>query len=190
MSHVVDIRATTSSAERGRLCTFHLVVTSLRQRIALAALVGVLLIPLVMSSLGGIGQLLACEAEVAQPFAVTGSGGDDVAVTSSRTLDRDADPAEDVEAEADEVRQLCGGVTVDIAAQPRDLDEVELTVTITNDTDRDWQGSIGLATTGDVDVDLTTSLGNVPAGESRSDTLVMQVQDSQTDIAGRLLLGP
>ena len=163
-------------------------VRSIRQRVALAVLIGVLAIPLVMSNLGGIGQLLVCEAVVAQPFAVAAAAGGPQ-VTSSRTLERgQADVAFDATPEAAE---LCGGVTASIAAEIVDVEAVRLVVTISNDSDLPWQGSIGLAADAtDVDVDLTTSLGEVPAGESRSDTLVVRVRDEQTDIAGRILLGP
>lgn len=164
-------------------------VRRLRQRVALAVLVAVLLIPLLMANLGGIGQLLVCEAVVAQPFAVTTDGDGGAQVTSSRVLERDAD-ATSFDAAGD-VAELCGGVTADISAELVDDAVVRLTVTITNGSQLPWQGSIGLtAAAGDVDADLTTSLGEVPPGESRSDTLRLRVQEEQTEIEGRLLLGP
>lgn len=157
-------------------------VTSLRQRIALAVLIGVMAIPLVMSSLGGIGQLLVCEAVVEQPFAVA-PGDSGPIVASARSLERDAPPPTDGDA--------CGGVTTEIAAELVEADTVRLVVTIVNTTDQRWRGTIGLAAAAqDVDVDLTTSLGEVPAGQRRSDDVLLRVQDAQTDIAGRLLLGP
>ena len=163
-------------------------VRSLRQRVALAVLIGVLAIPLVMSSLGGIGQLLVCEATVEQPFAVA-AAEDGPQVTSSRTLDREqVDLGFDG---TDEAAELCGGVTASIGAEIVDADVVRLIVTITNDSELPWRGSIGLAAeSADVDVDLTTSLGEVPAGQSRSDDLRVRLRDQRTDIAGRILLGP
>lgn len=165
-------------------------VRSLRQRVALAVLLGVLLVPVVMSSLGGIGQLLVCEATVAQPFAVAPGGQDGPLVTSSRTLDRDASDTPRFEG-TDEAAALCGGVSAEIAAEIVDPDTVRLVVTLVNSSELPWQGSIGVtADAGDVDVDLTTSLGEVPAGGRRSDTLLLSVQDTQADIGGRILLGP
>lgn len=193
-------------------------VTSLRQRIAIAVLVGVMVIPLLMSSLGGIGQLLACESVVAQPFSVTPTEGGTV-VASSRVLDRPADAAgaDDAAGAADDTAGTddaagdvagpdetagvahppgaaaagCAGVTADIAAELVDEDTVRLVVTIANASDLPWRGSIGLRALGDqVDADLTTSLGRVPAGAERSDDLLLRVPDERTEIAGRVLLGP
>ena len=163
-------------------------VRSLRQRIALAVLVGVLVIPVLMANLGGIGQLLVCEAQVEQPFAV-GAVEEGPQVTSSRTLSREqADLAFEG---VDRAAELCGGVTAEIGAELVDTDTVRLIVTIVNGSELPWRGSIGLAAdSAEIDVDLTTSLGDVPAGESRSDALLVRVREEQTDISGRVLLGP
>lgn len=169
------------------------VVTSLKHRLALAALVGVLIIPLLTTNNGGLSHLLFCTAEVAQPFAIAAAVDDDPQVTSSTSIDR-----ADVESEgagAFEGRPAataeCEGVRAEVSAEPIDHERVRLTVTIINDSEIAWRGSIGLAATGQARrADLTAAIGEVKPGERGSASLELRVADGQTDIDGTLLLGP
>ena len=165
-------------------------VSVLKHRLALAVLVGVLVIPILSVNNGGLSHLLFCEASVAQPFAV-GSTDDPggAQVTSSTQVARDA-PQATFEGES-EITEACEGVTAEVSASPLTDDRVQLTVTILNDTDLTWRGSVGLAAEGeDNSADLTAALGEVPARGSESATLELRVLPGQTEIAGTLLLGP
>jgi hypothetical protein len=171
---------------------YHLsVVTLLKHRLALAALVGVLLIPLLTANNGGLSHLLFCEAEVSQPFAIAaGESGGEPLVTSSRALDRDTleeNPFEGSSA----VTPVCQGVYAELSADPLSNGRVLLTVTLINESDTTWRGSIGLdATGGASNADLTATIGEVGPGETSSATLELRVADGQTELGGTLLLGP
>ncbi len=166
------------------------VVTVLKLRLALAALVGVLVIPLLTTNNGGLSHLLFCSAEVAQPFAVAAVDADDPQVTSSISFDRetlDMNPFRG----ADEVTSVCDGVTAEVSAEPLDRDRVLLTVTIINESTVPWRGSIGLAADGAAsDADLTASIGEVGPGAQGSATMELRVRAGQTELNGTLLLGP
>lgn len=165
-------------------------VSVLKHRMALAVLVGVLVIPVLSVNNGGLSHLLFCEAVVAQPFAIGSTddpGGSQV--TSSTQISRD-EPQTTFEGAA-EVTEVCQGVRAEVRASPLTDDRVSLTVTIVNDTDLTWRGSVGLAAEGETnEADLTAALGEVEPGGSESATLELRVLPGQTEINGTLLLGP
>lgn len=165
-------------------------VSVLKHRLALAVLVGVLVIPVLSVNNGGLSHLLFCEATVAQPFAIGSTDeGTGAQVTSSTQVSRD-EP--DVVFEGDaQVTEVCDGVRAEVRATPLSEDRVQLTVTILNDTDLTWRGSVGLAAEGETNsADLTATLGEVPARGSESATMELRVLPGQTEIGGTLLLGP
>lgn len=165
-------------------------VTVLKHRIALAVLVGVLVIPVLTTNNAGLSHLLFCEAAVAQPFAV-GSGQDDTGpeVTSSTQVSRDDPTTSFTGKEA--VTAVCEGVRAEVSAQPISDDRLRLTVTIHNDSDLPWRGSVGLAAEGEQGTaDLTAALGEVAPGDAASTSLELRILPGRTDLAGTLLLGP
>ena len=164
-------------------------VSVLRRRLALAALVGVLVIPVLSVNNQGLSHLLFCEGAVEERFTI-GSAEDDEPppVTSSTSLDADG-PAVDFRG-TDEVVAACAGVRASVSAIPISDDEVRLTVTIINDSTVPWQGSVGLTAAGEDEADLTAVLGEVPAGGEESATVTLRVLEGQTEITGTLLLGP
>ena len=170
---------------------YHLsVVTLLKHRLALAALVGGLLIPLLTANNGGLSHLLFCEAEVSQPFAIAAGDSGEVAVTSSRALDRDTIEENPFEGSS-AVTPVCEGVHAELSADPLSNGRVLLTVTLINESDTTWRGSIGLDATGVAsNADLTATIGEVGPGETSSATLELRVADGQTELGGTLLLGP
>jgi hypothetical protein len=166
------------------------VVTVLKHRIALVVLVGVLVIPVLTSSLGGIGQLLSCTAEIEQPFSIAENSEDQPQLTSSVQLSRDDDEFAAFEGTQDAIA-FCDGVTAELSATPIDDERVALNLTITNGSELPWQGSIGVVADGaDITVDVTRPVGSVPAGESRTATLELRVPSGQTEFSGTVLLGP
>lgn len=164
-------------------------VTVLKHRIALAVLVGVLVIPVLSTNNGGLSHLLFCEAAVAQPFAV-GSGDDSgPEVTSSTQVSRDQSTSTFTGESS--VTDVCEGVRAEVSAAPVSDDRIRLTVTIRNESDLPWRGSVGLAAEGEQGTaDLTAALGEVGAGDAASTSLEMRVLPGRTDLAGTLLLGP
>lgn len=166
-------------------------VSVLKHRIALAVLVGVLVIPILSVNNGGLSHLLFCEATVTQSFAVASDSGGpgETNVTSSTRLTLDQ-PTVTFEGDAS-VTPVCDGVTAEVTAEPLDSGRVTLTVTIHNRSELPWRGSVGLAAEGQGNrADLTAAIGEVRPGEDGSASLELRVPAGQTEIAGTLLLGP
>lgn len=164
-------------------------VPVLKRRLALAALVGVLVIPVLSVNNQGLSHLLFCEATVSEQFAIGSTiDGEPAPVTSSTALE--AGGAEVEFAGDDQIAEACRGVRASISAVPLAEDVVQLTVTIVNDSALPWQGSVALAAEGDRNADLTATLGEVPAGGQQSATLELRVLPGQSEITGTLLLGP
>lgn len=179
-----------AAAARGESGYIAAMVSVLKHRLALAVLVGVLVIPVLSVNNGGLSHLLFCEATVAQDFAVSSPGDTDgAAVTSSTTLSRD-EPTVNFEGRG-QVAEACEGVRAEISAVPISDERVGLTVTIINDSDLTWRGSVGLAAEGEANnADLTAALGQVEPGGSESASLELRILPGQTEIQGKLLLGP
>jgi hypothetical protein len=64
---------------------------------------------------------------------------------------------------------------------------LEITVPISNGGDQPWQGTVALQV-GSVEVPVR--IGLVPPGETRSETLVLNLPDGVTGFSGELLIGP
>lgn len=181
-------------------------VTSLQQRVALVALVGVLLIPLLASNLRGLTHLLTCSEAVAQPFAITGLDDGAPSITSSTTLERgdgtDADDDGGGQGDGQDSGQdsgqdggelLCDALVVELSASDDGPDRVLLRVAVTNESQLPWRGTLDLAADGEqvqVDSGLSAPLGRVEPGTTEQATLVLRVPPGQTELAGTLLLGP
>lgn len=166
-------------------------VTSLQQRVALVALVGVLLIPLLASNLRGLTHLLTCSEGVAQPFAITGLADDEPSITSSTTLERDEGDEGDASPTGGEL--LCDALRVQLSATSDGSDRVLLQVSVTNGSELPWRGTLDLTAAGDsvqVDSGLTAPIGRVEPGATERASLSLRVPAGQTELSGTLLLGP
>lgn len=182
----------TWSSQAGRIGVWSAaMVTVLKHRIALAVLVGVLVIPVLTSNLGGIGQLLACTAVIEQPFALAGQSEESPQVTSSRQVTREDETIVEFEGADGDAVALCEGVTASLSAVPIDDQRVRLDITIVNDSDAPWRGTMGVdAVSSEIDANVTRPIGDVPPGGSGTGSLELRVPEGQTDIAGTVLLGP
>ncbi len=147
----------------------------LRFRIALAALLGVFLIPIGLASLRGLAHVLTCRELVASPFEVLMVEGSGPVVIGSTTIDPD-DPG-----------LLCGGLAVEVAVARSQTADVELSVTVDNRSESDWHGSMRLDVAG---VRLPIGLGRVDRGEARTRILDISLPDGTTSFGGTLLIGP
>lgn len=147
----------------------------LKSRVALATLIGVFLIPIMSSSLRGLTHVLTCEGRVETPFSVVVEEGSDPIVLSATQL------------VAGEEQGLCGGIDVDFRAAAAGSNQVSLTLVVVNQTDDPWRGTIDL----ELDqVRVPVSIGLVSAGTEESQTITLNLQDGESEIAGSLLLGP
>lgn len=146
----------------------------LRSRLALLALLGAFLIPIGMSSLRGLTHVLTCNEEAKQPFTVIVTDGQPEVLSSIRIGREDTG-------------RLCGGLSLETQARAGGPGEIELILPITNHTDVLWRGTVSVVvgrTTIPVDI------GEVPAGETRSDSIDLDLREGTTELSGSLLIGP
>lgn len=146
----------------------------LRSRLALLTLLGVFLIPIGMSSLRGLTHVLTCKQEAKQPFTVVVTEGNPEVLSSMRIGRGDTG-------------QLCGGLTLETKARSGTGGNISLVLPITNHTEHLWRGTVSVLigkTTIPVDI------GEVPAGETRQDTIDLELKKGTTELNGSLLIGP
>jgi hypothetical protein len=150
-------------------------VSSNRARIALAALLGIFMIPLFTSSLNGLTHVLTCQAEQASPFTVEASDDAPPVALSAASLERGQDPS------------LCGGLTLDLGVSLSKPGELAIIVPITNHTRYPWKGSVKLVLDG-----VSVPPGSISPMASGTETgrVVIPVRPGRHEIAGTLLIGP
>lgn len=151
--------------------------SALRAKIAVVILLGVFLIPLTMSSLRGLPHLLACEAEIDATLRIAASSDDDAVLLSADEITADEAPV-----------SLCDGLEVDLRLASTDDDRAEVTVTISNRSERTWDGSLQLRLG---DTPLPVQIGRVGSGATAVDTVALSIDpDRDYEITGALLVGP
>jgi hypothetical protein len=96
-------------------------------------------------------------------------------IVSSNVIERDAPEG------------VCGGLVLDMGVGPSDPGKVQLRLPITNNTEYDWQGSVSLQL-GDTAVPV--DIGEIRAGETKSDTITVRVDPGELEVNGSLLIGP
>jgi len=150
-------------------------VSSTRARIALAALLGIFLIPLVTSSLNGLTHVLTCSAETPSTFTIEAPDNQPPVILSAITVSRDEDPS------------LCGGLTLNMAVRKPEEGKVELTVPITNNTKFPWRGSVKLILDGQT---VPIDIGEIASGSTEVGVVQVKVDPGHHEIDGTLLIGP
>lgn len=130
------------------------------------------------SSLRGLTHVLTCSDEVATPFTMIIPPEGPPQVVSSTRIERGGEET------------LCGGLDVDLRARGSGEASVEMIVSITNNTDSIWQGSVNLALEGARSTSIPVSIGSIPAGGTGSDTVEFSLNEGTHEVAGSLLIGP
>jgi hypothetical protein len=149
--------------------------TILRTRLALFALLGAFLIPMMMSSLRGLTHVLTCRESVRTPFTlIVKEDAPPEAVTS--TLIRRDDPA-----------GICGGLALDLGARERQANQLEMVVPITNNSSYMWRGTVALKVDG---TSIPVDIGAVSAGRTETDVVPFRLTRGSHDVSGSLLIGP
>ena len=154
---------------------------ALRAQVALVGFLAVLLIPIGTSSLRGLTHVLTCQEEAATPFTIQVPEDGPPVISSSSVLERP---------ESGEVPtgELCGGLTLDLAIGSTAEERAEVEVTISNNSDYGWQGTVQLRLD---DIAIPVDIGTIDAGEAESDTVEMRVSEGNTySVDGSLLIGP
>ncbi|HSJ27859.1 MAG TPA: hypothetical protein VLB67_06570 [Acidimicrobiia bacterium] len=152
-----------------------LVPAVLRSRLALVALFVVFLIPVTQSSLRGLTHVLSCTERVDTPFQVILFEDDDPIVTGSSSIT------------ADQPTTLCGGLAVQIGAGPSESADIDVMVTVANESINDWFGTVELDVVG---VRVPIDIGRIDAGATEERSISLRLPDGVTEFGGSLLVGP
>jgi hypothetical protein len=151
------------------------VPSALRSRLALILMLGAFLIPIGMSSLRGLTHLLTCQEEAATPFTlVTPEGLEPQLLSSTRISSEDE-------------QFLCGGLSLNMGARAEGPGKVTMVLPITNNSEYLWQGTVTLQLG---DTSIPVDIGSIPAGETRSDTVELNLESGTLEVTGSLLIGP
>lgn len=154
------------------------VSSSQRSFLAVAALLGAFLIPLFTSSLRGLTHVLTCQEQVATPFTLIIPEEGPPQVLSSTRLERGAEEG------------LCGGLKLDLRARGSAPGTIEMTITLINETEFEWQGSADLVIEGRRRATFPISIGRVESGASGTDTVELSLDEGTHELGGSLLIGP
>ena len=146
-----------------------------RSKIALVVLLGAFLIPIGTSSLRGLTHVLTCSDPEEVPFTLVNPEEGPPEIASSATVARGKD------------RGICGGLVLDVGAQPAGRNRVDLELRIANSTHEDWQGTVKLKV-GDTTVPV--GIGRIKSQGTAVDTVEIHVKPGSTDVHGSLLVGP
>ncbi len=149
--------------------------STFRARIAIVLILGIFLIPILVSSLRGLTHVLACEEAVESPFTVVVSAGGNAVVTSSAS------------GEAGTSSALCGGLSVDMKAGRVANDRMNVTISVTNNSEYPWQGTVDLSLNGSM---FPIAIGRIDPGVTESDSVPLRLGEGTTELDGTLLVGP
>jgi hypothetical protein len=142
---------------------------------ALIALLGAFLIPILLSSLQGLTHVLTCQQATNVPFTVQLPEGGQPTISSSSVITRE------------QANGLCGGLRLDMRVGQEGANKVKIILPLENHTKYDWEGSVKLKLGG---ATVPVRIGRVPAGKSRDDVIHFKVSPGTHEINGSLLIGP
>jgi hypothetical protein len=152
-----------------------LIPLTLKGRAALFALLAVFLIPVGMSSLRGLTQIVTCAGQVEAPFTLQiADGATPVLVTSTRI-------------EAGEHGGLCGGLVLDLRARGESPNDVTMILVVTNTTGAVWRGTVQLVI---ADISYPVPIGQIQSGASAHAEIRHHLRPGTYDLSGSLLVGP
>lgn len=147
----------------------------LRSRLALVALFVVFLIPMTQSTLRGLTHVLSCAERVDTPFQVILIEGEEPIVTGSSVIT------------ADEESTLCGGLAVQIGAGPSESADIDVIVSVDNQSEHDWFGTVEIDVVG---VRVPVDIGRIDAGAIEESRVSLSLPEGVTEFGGSLLVGP
>lgn len=147
----------------------------LRTRLALVAMFVVFLIPMTQSTLRGLTHVLSCTERVDTPFQVVLLEGEEPIVTGSSVITAGDDPT------------LCGGLAVQIGAGPSESADIDVIVTVENQSPTDWYGTVEIDVVG---VRVPVDIGRIEAGSMAEERISLSLPEGVTEFGGSLLVGP
>jgi hypothetical protein len=147
----------------------------LRSRLAILALLDAFLIPIVMSSFRVLTHVLTCSQEASQPFTVIVNPVGEPEVLSSMRISKGS------------TGRLCGGLTLEPQARTAGQGKLVLILPIENHTENLWRGSVTLRLGR---TEIPVDIGQVPAGETVTDEVELDLEPGTLEVNGSLLIGP
>jgi|SRR5918999_1198858 hypothetical protein len=149
--------------------------TILRSKVALLALLGAFLIPIVTSSLRGLTHVLTCREGVRTPFTLFIREDAPPQMVTSTFMSRSDTPG------------ICGGLSIDLGARVADRRHLEMVIPITNQSSYIWRGTVKLQLDG---ISIPVGVGAVSAGKTETDTVTLTLDEGAHELTGSLLIGP
>lgn len=146
--------------------------------VALLAMLGAFLLPIFAANIRGITHVLTCREQVETPFTVIIEEGKRPQILSSKVIKRN-DPG------------LCGGLAVDFEGGGSSSSDVEMRVSIQNNTRALWKGTVQLVLeqTGRKTT-IPVAIGSIPAGKAAEDSVSFSLDPGTHEMGGSLLIGP
>lgn len=138
-------------------------------------MLGAFLIPIGMSSLRGLTHVLTCKESAETPFTLVTPEGMEPQLLSSTRIEKDDEEF------------LCGGLTLNMGARAEGPGKVSMILPITNNSEYLWRGSVTLVVGG---TSIPADIGEVPAGQTRTDVLELNLDPGTLEVTGSLLIGP
>lgn len=145
----------------------------LRSRLAVAVLFGIFLIPVLLSSLRGLTHVVSCAGEVERPFQVEFVDGEAILTGSAVVVAGE--------------EQLCGQLQTTMSVRGEGPNRVAVTIPIANQGEGAWRGTVQLQVGSTL---IPVEFGLIPAGESRTETVILRLPDGVSQFQGSLLIGP
>lgn len=137
---------------------------------------GIFLIPIEQANLGGLTHILSCKGRVEQPFTILIERGQQPQILSSMQLTNEVDSDE-----------LCGGLNVDPAIHSEGESDIAIALPIENNSAFVWRGTITLRL-GKTAIPI--GIGEIPPGETRTETVDLNLKRGSHDLNGVLSIGP
>lgn len=143
-------------------------------------MLGAFLIPIGMSSLRGLTHVLTCKEAAETPFTLITPEGMEPQLLSSTRLDVGDEDFLCASGEG-------GGLSLNMAARSQGPGKVDIILPISNTSDFEWQGSVTLVVG---ETSFPVRIGKIPGGETRTDTIPLELDAEETEVNGSLLIGP
>lgn len=119
--------------------------------------------------------MLTCTEKAETPFTLITPEGLEPQLLSSTRIEKDQEEF------------LCGGLSLNMGARAEGPGRVSMILPITNHSEFLWQGSVTLVVGG---TSIPADIGEIPAGETRSDTVELNLDPGTLEVNGSLLIGP
>lgn len=147
-----------------------------RSRLSLFAMMGIFLIPIGQANLSGLTHVLTCKQEIAQPFTVVIPPDGEPDLLSSVVISRD---------EPDSL--LCGGLSAEPGVTTEGPGTITMISRISNKSPHLWRGTVTLRLGKTA---IPVGIGQVPAGETRTERVPFHLGKGTFQLNGALSIGP